>query len=131
MDIAVELFDERLARGDASGYRFVIADDRDGRMIGWANFGPISCTLGSFDLYWIVVDPAHQGRGLGRALVREVERRAASDGGRRIYIETSSLPKYDPTRRFYLSCGYTLEATLAEFYAPGDAKQVYAKALTP
>ncbi|MDH4073006.1 MAG: GNAT family N-acetyltransferase, partial [Gammaproteobacteria bacterium] len=49
-DIAVELVDETLARGDASGYRFLFADAPDGSLAGYACFGPIPATTSSFDL---------------------------------------------------------------------------------
>jgi len=129
VEIAAELFEERLARGDASEYFFVIADDERGDMLAFANYGPIACTIGSFDLYWIAVHPTAQGRGLGKRLLTEAESRIRAAGGRRIYIETSSQPKYEPTRAFYTACAYTLEATLPDFYAPGDAKLVYAKSV--
>jgi hypothetical protein len=50
-------------------------------------------------------------------------------GGRRIYIETSSRAQYEPTRGFYLKCGYRQETILEDFYAPGDGKVIYVKAL--
>jgi hypothetical protein len=49
--------------------------------------------------------------------------------GRRIYIETSSQAKYAPTREFYRRCGYEPEAVLKDFYADGDDKLIYVKAL--
>lgn len=128
IDIAVELVDEHLARGLASGYHFVFIDDAAGP-VGYACYGPIGCTVGSFDLYWIAVRDAARGQGLGRRLLREVERRIAALDGRRIYIETSSRELYEPTRAFYLRCGYTEEARLADFYAPGDAKVIYSRAV--
>ena len=54
-------FDERLEKGAASGYEFVIAED-DSSMVGYACFGEIPCTVGSYDLYWIVVDPPTNDR---------------------------------------------------------------------
>jgi GNAT superfamily N-acetyltransferase len=126
IDIAVELVEERLARGVASGYHFVFAD-MDGCPIGYACYGPIGCTVGSFDLYWIAVQAASRGHGLGRRLLREVERRVTLAGGRRLYIETSSRTQYEPTRRFYERCGYKAEARLDDFYSPGDAKVIYVK----
>jgi GNAT superfamily N-acetyltransferase len=125
--IAVELLEERLAKGaESSGYHFMFADD-GGRTVGYACFGPIPCSLTSWDLYWIAVEDAARGRGLGRALLRRAEDAVRARGGRAIYIETSSKPQYDATRAFYRACGYDLEHVFADFYAPGDGKAVYAK----
>jgi len=141
IDVAVELVEERLARGLASGYYFIFADDpATGRVLGYACFGPIACTQGSFDLYWIAVHNDLRGQGLGRAVLAEAERHitagvpsatGASEliRGRRIYIETSSQPKYGPTRAFYLRCGYREEARFEGFYTEGDDKVVYSKRL--
>ena len=126
IDIAVELVEEHLARGTASGYRFVFAD-LGGQPVGYACYGPIGCTVGSFDLYWIAVQAAFRGHGLGRRLLGEVERCVTLAGGRRLYIETSSRPLYEPTRRFYERCGYHSEAYLKDFYSSGDAKVIYVK----
>ena len=129
-DVAVELVQERLARGPASGYEFVFADAA-GTPAGYACFGLIGCTQSSYDLYWIAVAADRQGLGLGRVLLEESERRIAAAGGRRVYIETSNRPLYVPTRGFYLRCGYEQEAVLKDFYAPGDDKVIYVKALRP
>lgn len=127
-DVAVELVQARLERGDASGYHFVFADV-DAQAIGYACYGPIGCTVGSFDLYWIVVHAAFRGHGLGRSLLREVERRVVAAGGRRLYVETSGRPLYDPTRGFYERSGYQAAAHLPDFYGPGDAKVIYVRPL--
>jgi ribosomal protein S18 acetylase RimI-like enzyme len=140
VEVAVELVDERLARGLASEYYFVFADDAaTGRTIGYVCFGPIACTVGSFDLYWIAVHEGQRGRGLGAELMTAAERAMRSGlpgpGGkplapaRRVYIETSSKPQYEPTRQFYLRCGYREEARFEAFYAAGDDKVVYVKKL--
>ena len=123
---AVELVDERLAKGEASGSEFVFADEA-GRTVGYACFGPIACTKASYDLYWIAVHADGRGKGLGTRLLGESERLIRSLGGRRIYVETSSRELYEPTRAFYLARGYREEARLADFYGPGDAKVIYVK----
>jgi GNAT superfamily N-acetyltransferase len=123
---AVELVDERLAKGEASGYEFVFADEA-GRTVGYACFGPIACTKASYDLYWIAVHADGRGKGLGSRLLEESEGLIRSLGGRRIYVETSSRELYEPTRAFYLARGYREEARLADFYGPGDAKVIYVK----
>ncbi len=126
--IAEELVDERMAKGDASGYFFLFAEE-EGRLLGYTCFGPIPGSVHSYDLYWIAVDPGAQGRGLGKKLVAESERIMARRGARRIYADTSSRPQYEPTRAFYRSCGYTEEALLVDFYAAGDGKVIFVKSL--
>jgi ribosomal protein S18 acetylase RimI-like enzyme len=128
VDVAVELVDERLAKGPASGYEFLFAE-RDGRVIGYACYGEIACTVGSYDLYWVAVDPELRRQGLGRLLMDWSEAAIAQRNGRKIYIETSSRPLYDPTNAFYVSCGYTEIGRFPDFYAPGDAKVTYEKTL--
>ncbi|MCI0651220.1 MAG: GNAT family N-acetyltransferase [Planctomycetes bacterium] len=126
MQIAVELVDERLAKGPASGYSFVFAERR-ALPIGYACYGPIACTKSSFDIHWIAVRREFQGCGIGREILREVERRIAEAGGRRIYVDTSGRGDYGPTRAFYERCGYRVDALLRDFYAPGDDKVVFLK----
>jgi D-alanine-D-alanine ligase len=130
LDVAIELVEDHLARGEASGYYFLFAE-QDGQTVGYACYGPIACTVGSFDLYWIAVHRDYWQQGLGRLLLRAAERRIAAAGGRRIYIETAGKPEYAPTRKFYERCGYVAEASLADFYAPGDAKIIYSRAIGP
>lgn len=131
--VAVELAQEALDKGaEASGYHFLFVDPAGapGRAIAYACFGPIACTVGSWDLYWIAAHSDHRGKGLGRILLHAAEARIAALSGRRVYIETSSRPLYAPTRGFYLACGYAEEARLAEFYGPGDDKIIYSRALS-
>ena len=126
--VAVELAEERLAKGAASGYEFVFAE-QDGRVVGYTSFGPIPCTRGSFDWYWLAVRPECQGAGLGRRLLQEVEARARAMGGARLYCETSGRPQYASTRSFYERMGFTLCEVLADYYEPGDGRATYVKAL--
>jgi len=128
LQIAVELVQERLSKGVLSGYHFLFAE-RSGMLIGYACFGPIPGTQESYDLYWIAVRALMRGSGLGKLILEKVEQRIDELGGRRIYVETSSRPQYHPTRAFYGRCGYAEEAFLKNFYAPGDDKIIYVKAL--
>lgn len=128
---ALELIDEWLARGEPSDYLcFVATDPRSRAVLGYVCFGPVPLTDGTYDLYWIAVDPATQGRGVGRALVDYAEAEVTRRRGRLVLIETSSVDKYHPTARFYERCGYLLLARLTDFYRPGDDKLVFGKYLT-
>lgn len=129
--IASELIDDRIAHGERSHYQFLFADDSAGQPVGYACFGRTSGTAHSFDLYWIVVQPSQQRGGVGRALLVECERRIAkiAGGKARIYVETSSRAQYQPTRAFYRRCGYVIDAEQDDFYAPGDGKVTFVKAI--
>jgi len=126
--IAAELVQERLDRGEASGYEFLFAE-RDGRLVGYSCYGRIPCSAVSWDLYWIAVHPDLQGEGLGRRLLEATEERVREAGGLAVYAETSGRAQYRPTRAFYLRSGYAEGAVFADFYAPGDAKYVFVKRL--
>jgi GNAT superfamily N-acetyltransferase len=124
--VALEVFE-----GAAAGSPDYVAlgAEHDGRLAGWICWGPTPCTLGTYDLYWMAVDPALQRTGVGTALVRAMERRLAGVA-RLIVVETAGRPDYRDTRAFYQARGYSVAATIADFYAPGDDQVVYVKSLS-
>lgn len=126
--IAVELATERLARGAASGYEFIFAEHQ-GKLVGYACFGPIPGTVERYDVYWVVVDPGTQRLGVGRALVGQLEDAVRAAGGERIYIDTSTSPPYDAARGFYRRLGYAEAAVMPDFYRAGDGKVIFVKVL--
>jgi D-alanine-D-alanine ligase len=127
-DVAVELVEERLKMGDASGYHFLFAES-EGAVIGYAVYGPCPATLYSYDIYWMAVYPDFQRRGLGRKLLAMCEFLIQEKGGRQIYMDTSGRAQYEATRRLYDARGYLQAAFLTDYYAPGDAKITYVKVI--
>lgn len=126
--IALELIDAWIAAGEASDYLcWVLVDDAGVR--GYVCVGPTPLTDGTFDLYWITVDPSAQGRGYGQALTQLAEDEARARGGRLLLIETASQDAYTPTIRFYEGAGYELVSTIRDFYKMGDDKLTFAKRL--
>ncbi|HEU5304013.1 MAG TPA: GNAT family N-acetyltransferase [Gemmatimonadales bacterium] len=123
--VALEVFDEAVRDGPGNTYQ-VLGADVDGRLAGWICWGPTPCTLGTYDLYWMAVDPALHGAGIGTSLLAEMERRLAGIA-RLVVVETAGREDYAPTRRFYESRGYHVVATVPDFYAPGDDQVVYVK----
>jgi GNAT superfamily N-acetyltransferase len=128
IEVAMELVDDRLAQGEASHYCFLVGEV-DGDVGGYACWGPIPGSQKSADLYWIVVHPRFQGRGVGAALLRAAEDWMSAAGRPRVYVETSTRPQYLPTRAFYAACGYHLASELPDFYAQGDGKATFLKVL--
>jgi len=128
IEVAVELVQERLNKGVESGYYFLFAE-QDQKVAGYSCFGPIPCTVESYDIYWIAVQQELRRSGLGVEILKNVEERIREMGGKRIYVETSSRQQYRPTRSFYSRCGYRREATLENFYSSGDHKVIYLRVL--
>lgn len=120
--IAMEVFDDATG-ANASGridpdYEST-GVEIDGRLAGWASWGPTPNQPGTFDLYWIVVDRNIQGRGLGSLLLAEMDRRIAGRV-RRLLVETSGRDDYAPTRAFYERHGYRIIERVPDHFAPGD-----------
>jgi D-alanine-D-alanine ligase len=124
--VALEVFD-----GAAAGSPDYIAlgAEQDGRLVGWICWGPTPCTLGTYDLYWMAVDPALQRGGIGTALLHGMERRLLGVA-RLIVVETAGRADYRGTRAFYQARGYAVAATIPDFYAAGDAQVIYVKSLS-
>ena len=125
---AMEVVDEGLAEPGRDYFLYVV-EDEDGWVTGYACHGPTPLTEGTYDLYWIAVDPAAQGGGYGRALLKFAEEDVLWRGGRLLLIETSSQESYGATIRFYERSGYPLVARIKGFYRPGDDKLIFAKEL--
>jgi len=129
ISVAVELVEERLQKGEASGYLFLFAEHLSGLVAGYTCYGPVPATQSTYDLYWIAVHPEYQRTGLGRELLLRTEATVVASGGMDLYIETSSRALYQPTQSFYSRAGYRLAAEFPDFYAPGDGKLVYVRRL--
>ncbi len=127
--VAVELLGIVLNDHAQQDYQVAVAEV-EGRVAGYVLFGPVPLTQGAFDIYWIAVDPAAQGHGVGRKLMNHVEQQARDCGGRLVCLETSSQGSYERTRRFYEQAGYVQESCIRDFYRPGDDRLTYVKRLT-
>lgn len=128
LEVAREVLAEHASKGDASGYRVKVAANGS-RLLGYVCFGPAPLTHGTWDVYWIAIDPKFQRHGLGSRLMHRAEQEVIQERGRLIVVETSSQELYEPTRRFYRGLGYSEVSRIPDFYAAGDAKLTFAKPL--
>lgn len=126
--VALEVFDEAVEHPGLD-YLALGAYDEKGMLVGFACYGPTPCTVGTWDLYWIAVDPARQRQGIGRALMEACERSMAGQKARLVVVQTSSRLDYQPTRSFYEKFGFVASARITDFYAPGDDLVIYTKRL--
>ena len=71
--VAMELVDIYLNNPSQEDYLlFVDVDDSD-KVNGYVCIGPRPLTTGTYDLYWIAVNPTCQARGIGSALISFIE----------------------------------------------------------
>jgi ribosomal protein S18 acetylase RimI-like enzyme len=124
--VAMELLEIVINDPEQHDYEVAVAES-GGKVAGYVLFGPVAATVGSFDLYWIAVDPAVQGSGVGQRLMEHVEAQARQRGGRMVCLETSSQGGYSRTRSFYERAGYILESCIRDFYKPNDDRLTYVK----
>lgn len=111
--------------GNNGGERWFVAETD--AVEGFAYVRPEPLADGTWNLLAIGVRTGTQGKGLGSSLMRCVEDELSDQ--RILIVETSGLPEFEKTRRFYLERGYAHEATLRDYWADGDDKVVFWKAL--
>ena len=126
LKIAQEVFDDSISGRPEVDYQSFVARDAN-KTIGWVCFGPTPCTVGTFDIYWLAVDPENQKQGIGTALMKYAHEIIKKLNGRLITLDTSGNLRYISTRRFYESLDYCKEASLKDFYTLGDDKIIYIK----
>jgi GNAT superfamily N-acetyltransferase len=125
-----EVLDDYHAKEHAQGH-LAVTSEREGRPVGFAYYAPSAMSEHGWYLWWIAVDATTHARGLGSELLRHAEGEVRRAGGRILLIETSSLPRYELTRRFYLKHEYDVAGTVRDFYADGDDLVVFSKRLQP
>lgn len=125
IDVAMELIDTVLFNKDQKDYWIYVGENKVNEVIGYVCYGPTPATEGTFDLYWIAISPAFQGKGAGKDLLNFVESEVKAQNGRLIVIETSSQSKYFPTREFYLRNNYKIAAQIKDFYRTGDDRVIF------
>jgi ribosomal protein S18 acetylase RimI-like enzyme len=127
IDSVPEMFNDYLVYGtEGNGYHFIVYRDGE-QVLGFAIYGRRDLAHGVFDLYWIAVDPNARRNGVGRALLTASEEAVRGLGGRIIIAETSGTAEYESTREFYVRMGYENEASIKDFYKPGDDLKIFVK----
>jgi len=129
--LAMELINIALDQADQNDYSFILATNEEDQPVGYTCYGPTPLTDGTFDLYWIAVDPQWAGHGIGTLLLEAVEEGIQSRHGRMLLIETSSSQAYEQTCRFYLKKGYSLVETIQDFYRQGEDRLTFIKRFSP
>ena len=125
-----DVLDDFHAENSTFGHRAITAV-HEGQPIGFAYYAPIEMTDRSWNLYWLAVGKVVQARGTGTMLLHHAEAEVVKSGGRLFLIETSALPSYDLTRKFYLKHGYEQASVISDYYSDGDDMVTFRKRLRP
>ncbi len=113
--------------GDSAG--FWLTCEYDGSAVGLCYTVPEEMADGAWNMLALAVRPDVQGQRLGSALVVAVEEKLRSEGQRLLIVDTSGTEDFALTRQFYAKCGYDEEARIRDFWAAGDDKVTFRKAL--
>lgn len=124
---ALELMDIFLCDPNQHDYDLYTAVSAKGEAAGYICVGPTPLTHGTYDLYWVAVDPDLQRQGVGKQLILFAGEIIRSKGGRLLIAETSSQPKYESTRRFYITQNFQQLACIKDYYRQGDDLVIYGK----
>ena len=113
--------------GNQEDGHIAVTCEEHGAIVGYAYYAPAAMTDRTWYLYWIAVTRDTQAKGIGGKLLRYAEDDIRKRDGRVLFIETSSLPHYELTRKFYLKHGYEVTGVLRDYYSDGDDMVVFRK----
>lgn len=94
---------------------------------GFAQAEPM--TDGTWNLRAICTAPELHGQGAGSALLASIEDALRDARARLIMIDTTQTEDQARARRFYAARGYTHVATIPDFFAVGEDKVSFIKAV--
>ena len=100
-----------------------------GEAVGLCYTVPEAFADATWNMLALAVRPDLQGKRFGAALVQAVEHRLKDKDQRILIVDTSGTDEFALTRRFYARNGYEEEARIRDFWAKGDDKVTFRKAL--
>lgn len=101
----------------------------NGIAVGFCYTAPEEMADGTWNMLALAVRPDLQGRKLGTGLVKAVEEWLKKRRQRILIVDTSGTDEFASTRAFYAQNGYAEEARIRDFWAAGDDKVTFRKAL--
>jgi len=101
----------------------------EGTAVGLCYTAPEDHAPGTWNMLALAVHPDLQGRRLGTTLVTAVEQHLIAREQRILVVDTSGTEAFARTRQFYAQAGYEEEARIRDFWAEGDDKVTFRKAL--
>ncbi len=97
--------------GKSSRYKTLVAKNDEGLLLGFATlnvFNPRHCYDGVAD-FSIYIKRSYRGQGIGRALLRELEKTAKEQGFYKLVLSTPD--QNESSKKLYQKAGFTLVGT--------------------
>lgn len=129
VEVAKELLNIAANNSKQTDYNVFVYED-DKKILGYYCTGKRPMTDAVYDLYWIVTNPGHNKKGIGKNLLTHAEEFVLSKNARWLLAETSSKDTYAAARNFYLRNHYSIIAEINDFYSVGDNLMVFGKYLS-
>ncbi|MFC2094279.1 GNAT family N-acetyltransferase [Bacteroidota bacterium] len=126
VSVAMELVNAAAVDANQTDYNVFVFEEM-GKIIGYHCTGKRPLTDAVYDLYWIVTDPSHKNKGVGKALLTHAEQFVLQLKARWLLIETSSKDTYEGARNFYLRNNYSIISEINDFYTLGERLMVFGK----
>ncbi len=98
-------------------------------VLGFCFAVPEEMTKGTWNMLAIAVRSDRQSQGAGASMVARLESLLRTKGARVLIADTSGTAEFERTRAFYRSNDYLEVARIPQFWAAGDDKVVFWKAL--
>ena len=112
------------------GYRFE-GITQEGALSGFLIWGRTPMTEKGYDIYWIAVDPALQGKGLGKALMAKVEEAARRRPAAASSAWRPRAGRITGAKGTSGSCGFVEAGRIRDFYRAGDDLVTYVNTSRP
>jgi len=126
VSVAMELVNAAAVDANQTDYNVFVYEEK-GNVIGYHCTGKRPLTDAVYDLYWIVTDPGHKNKGVGKTILSHAEQFVLQLKGRWLLIETSSKESYEGARNFYLRNNYSIISEINDFYTLGERLIIFGK----
>lgn len=124
-------YDKLVPQWFESGFTMTIIAMTAERPVGFAMIGHVSKELNLPDvseLMAIAVEPEKQKMGIGKMLIREVDKKATELNIQRIFLHTAV--ENLPAQRLFAECGYQKDGIKSGFYPAGQDAVLMSRNIT-
>ena len=105
--------------------------EHEGKIVGVIGYNEVDNTDGTYWLSWTYMDPAYQGKGMGKQMLNEILDMLRNKNARKIFVKVSDYEDpedgrvYERAMKLYESVGFVEELVGKDFYDDGENQHIY------